>query len=162
MKFAAGRDFECVESCVSRFPDATYVRCRTDLERRRPYITEKRKRGIVSAVKMTTSWQFFAVSDAASTGFSWHWQKRGAKVFRTSAAFDFYFDCVADARAHGYVGALPAGPKVPLQHLPVAPIKEGPATAARRPGSTGVVVTVTAVSAAGVRKRRARSHSGVS
>jgi hypothetical protein len=111
---------------------------------------------------MTTSWHFFAVGDGESAGFRWHWQKRCAKVFETSAAFDFYFDCVSDARAHGYTGALPAGPKVPLRRLPGAPAKGGRASAARRSGSSDALMSVRAVSAADVRKRRSRNHSGVS
>jgi hypothetical protein len=103
---------------------------------------------------MTESWHFFAVRAARPSGFTWQWQKQGARVLVTSAPFDFYFDCVSDARDKGYAGPLPAGPKVPLQRLPTGAIEAKRVSAALLPRSHNVVMTVTAVSAGDVKKRR--------
>jgi hypothetical protein len=106
------------------------------------------------SLTMTKSWHFFAVRAATPSGFRWHWQKQGAKVPVTSIAFEFYFDCISNARDKGYAGPLPAGPKAPLQHLPTGPIDTQRAPVALPPSSNNFVMTVTAVSALDVRKRR--------
>jgi hypothetical protein len=67
---------------------------------------------------MGASWQFFAVLADTPSGFTWRWQKERASVRVASAAFHYYFDCVSDARANGYSGPLPRGPKVPVERLP--------------------------------------------
>ena len=113
---------------------------------------------------MTTSWHFFAVSAATQTGFAWQWQKkRDNKEPVTSASFDFYFDCISDARANGYAGPLPAGPKVPLQRLPVGPLETPGVLAALPPkGRSGQgVMTVTAVSPLDVKRRSSNGRSRV-
>ena len=68
-------------------------------------------------------WEFFAVRAARPSGFTWQWQKQGTRVPATSAPFDYYFDCISDARGKGYAGPLPAGPKLPLKFLPTGPIE---------------------------------------
>jgi len=72
---------------------------------------------------VTTSWQFFAVSAPTRSGFTWHWHRIGTGAPVTSVPFNFYFDCVSDARKKGYAGQLPTGPKVPLPRLPTAPVR---------------------------------------
>ena len=40
----------------------------------------------------------------------WHWEKisaDGVTVAESKERFDYYYDCVADAKAHGYVPPLP-------------------------------------------------------
>lgn len=66
------------------------------------------------------TWDFFAVRDASPWGFTWQWRKHGVHGAITSAAFKFYFDCLSDARAKGYLGTPPEGPRVPLPELPEA------------------------------------------
>lgn len=67
------------------------------------------------------SWQFFAVASNAPHGFTWRWQSEGpgSKTAVTGAAFEYYFDCIFDARQNGYTGPLPAGPRVPLKRWPL-------------------------------------------
>ena len=68
-----------------------------------------------------TSWEFFAVKDASPSGFTWQWRKHGADGVTVSAAFSFYFDCLSDARANGYAGTPPGGPKAPVPRVPAVP-----------------------------------------
>jgi hypothetical protein len=77
---------------------------------------------------MTNAWQFFAVVDGTPGGFTWQWRKEAVRGCTTSAPFSFYFDCISDARAKGYVGLLPPGPKSPLPHMPVVRGKASHAT----------------------------------
>ena len=91
---------------------------------------------------MQTTWHFFAVRASTPSGFTWQWQKeRRDSGLVTSELFDFYFDCVSDARENGYYGPLPSGPKVPLSRAPAraARTKRAPAAGAgvRAPGSPG-------------------------
>ena len=97
---------------------------------------------------MNTPWHFFAIVAKTSNGFTWQWQKNENPTL-TSRHFDFYFDCVADARANGYDGPLPAGPRAPLHRPPdtiantkVLPMtalsshtRRAPVVMAARPGS---------------------------
>ncbi len=110
---------------------------------------------------VTTSWQFFAIRATTRSGFTWHWYRMGTGAPVTSGPFDFYFDCVSDARKKGYAGRLPAGPKVPLARLPTAPVRTIRVSAVVRPevppGAEGM--TVTPVSAIDVRKRRTTTRS---
>ncbi|MGZ9013837.1 MAG: hypothetical protein ACXW2L_16435 [Burkholderiales bacterium] len=101
---------------------------------------------------MPKSWHFFAVRAATPSGFRWQWQKQGTTVI-VSAPFDYYFDCISNARDKGYAGPPPAGPNVPLQHLPTGRSKR---TRISRAASTShdVVMTVAAVSAGDVKQRR--------
>ena len=64
-------------------------------------------------------WSFYAVSARTATGLAWYWQsrRRDGSASR-SIAFDYYYDCITDARKHGYRGALPRGPSAPLKRLP--------------------------------------------
>jgi len=107
---------------------------------------------------VTISWQFLAVRATTRSGFTWHWHRMGTAVPVTSAPFDFYFDCVSAARKRGYAGPMPAGPKVPLDHLATAAVRTNRVSAARpvelRSGAAGSM-TVTPVSAIDVRKLRA-------
>src|SRR5215212_2812347 len=67
---------------------------------------------------MTRTWHFFAVRAATTFGFVWQWQKQKGNVIVTSSPFDFYFDCISDARVNGYTGRLPAATKAPLERSP--------------------------------------------
>lgn len=72
---------------------------------------------------MSTSWYFHAVRARNAFGFCWYWQKRGTAgpVSKQSTPFDYYYDCVENARKHGFRGPLPAGPKVARARLPELP-----------------------------------------
>ncbi len=99
---------------------------------------------------MKSSWEFFAIVAATPCGFTWRWRKLGAKAPVTSAVFDFYFDCISNARRNGYTGALPPGPKVPLDRLPDGPVKTGHVSAPlSKDGSAKLVMTLAPI--AGVR-----------
>jgi hypothetical protein len=103
---------------------------------------------------MALSWQFFAVHATTSSGFTWQWHKQGTAGAALSAPFDFYFDCVSDARRRGYAGPLPAGPKVPVLHLPVDAIDTRVAsTVPPSKGHDGVMMSVKAISAIDARTR---------
>ena len=94
---------------------------------------------------MHTPWFFFAIAANTPTGFTWQWQKAASPTL-TSGHFDFYFDCVADARAHGYTGPLPPGPKVPLRSvpdMPDMPAKALPAMTRPAPKRSAPVVMAT-------------------
>ena len=104
---------------------------------------------------MRTSWHFIAVRADTPSGFTWHWQKQGNKAPVTSAPFAYYFDCVSDARRKGYIGPLPTGPRTPIERLPGAAV-EGDSL---HPESHSIVMSVTGVSAADVKRRRACARS---
>ena len=61
-----------------------------------------------------TRWQIFAVIAKTPSGFKWQWRRLGGTSAATSVMFDFYFDCITNARTHGYAGPLVVGPNVPL------------------------------------------------
>jgi hypothetical protein len=112
---------------------------------------------------MIESWTFFAIRAAKPSGFTWQWQKRDDRVLVTSEPFDFYFDCVFNARNKGYAGALPAGPRVPLDQLPKATVRTKRISAAVPPAihSRPRAMTTTPISTVGVPKRRPRAASAV-
>jgi hypothetical protein len=79
----------------------------------------------------------------------------------TSAPFDFYFDCVSDARENGYTGPMPAGPKLPLDPLVTGPVttdRKSAAMPVQLRSNTGSLI-VTPVSAIDGRKRRTMSQA---
>lgn len=56
------------------------------------------------------SWKIVPVKSGTLTGLKWHWEKTsadGATVVESAAQFDYYYDCVTDAKAHGYVPPPP-------------------------------------------------------
>ena len=112
---------------------------------------------------MTTSWRFFAVRARTPSGFKWQWQKKVSAAAVTSPPFDFYFDCVSNARDNGYAGPLPSGPKAPLERLPTLPIDmQRHLLAAPLEGPSGAIaLTVTAVPAVETKQRRLRASSRV-
>ena len=69
---------------------------------------------------MSPGWYFHAVRATNAFGFTWHWQCRRAdgSIFRSRVPFDYYYDCIEDARKQGYRGPLPPGPRVALRRLP--------------------------------------------
>jgi hypothetical protein len=77
---------------------------------------------MIEGKSMQASWQLFAVFADTPSGFTWRWQKERASVPVASAAFHYYFDCVSDARANGYTGPRPPGPKVPVERLLEHPV----------------------------------------
>ena len=93
---------------------------------------------------MDTQWHFFATVASAPPGFTWQWQKKADHTV-TSRPFNFYFDCVTDARANGYIGPLPPGPKVPLRCLPHDPDEAKAASAAVRSSARSKPVTMPVV-----------------
>jgi hypothetical protein len=102
------------------------------------------------------SWTFFAVDGPTAFAFMWHWRKQSAGSTLTSVPFAFYFDCVADARASGYTGALPAGPKVALPAVPKESIGTKQAAVpkrARDAATAAPLITVVELSAAVARRR---------
>jgi hypothetical protein len=111
------------------------------------------------------SWTFFAVQAPTAFGFMWYWRSESAGSTSTSAPFAFYFDCVADARTSGYTGALPPGPKVPLQEaLPEVPngsieTKHGAVPKGERdePAAAPVMTIVALPAARAQRRPRGRS-----
>lgn len=57
-----------------------------------------------------TTWKFIAVRAKTPYLFRWHWRHsaRGeGQPSQSSKKFDLYFDCVQDAREHGYTGPMP-------------------------------------------------------
>jgi hypothetical protein len=110
---------------------------------------------------MTKTWQFFAVDANTQTGFTWQWRNEDACAQTTSLVFNFYFDCVSDARLNGYAGPLPQGPKVALEQMPKAGDGSRSAAPAVRVTSPGRGITLTAMSPLDVRKRRTRAHGTV-
>ena len=83
---------------------------------------------------MHTSWQFHAVRADNAFGFKWYWQRRYAdgSSSQTEMPFDYYYDCIEDARRHGYRGPLPAGPQVALLRLPTLSRARSKAAGVRR------------------------------
>ncbi|MGZ5175056.1 MAG: hypothetical protein ACXWIS_12805 [Burkholderiales bacterium] len=77
---------------------------------------------------MSISWYFHAVRARNAFGFRWYWQKRGtgAAPSQQSTPFNYYYDCIEDARKHGFRGPLPAGPKVARARLPELPLVRPP------------------------------------
>ena len=68
---------------------------------------------------MATSWYFYALRADNACGFTWHWRRqRQSSPLLHSGPFDYYYDCIADARKRGYRGAFPAGPRRPVKSLP--------------------------------------------
>ena len=68
---------------------------------------------------MATSWYFYAVRADNACGFTWHWRRhRQSSPVLHSGPFDYYYDCIADARKRGYRGAFPAGPRRALKRVP--------------------------------------------
>ena len=106
---------------------------------------------------MTISWQFFAILAATPRGFTWHWQRQGTKTV-TSAAFDFYFDCISDARRHGYRGELPPGPHAALERLPTSRAMTEHVLAPEK-SATPLMITVSGMSSQAGKRRRAAAAS---
>jgi hypothetical protein len=123
------------------------VRYRTDWGNCEGYLRYQEKSINQGAPTMTTSWHFFAVRAVNSFGFGWQWRKQSSKAATTSLPFDFYFDCVSDARGHGYAGPLPPAPKIPVSKTIAVRV---PAA-----GSTKSVMTLIALSRAKARARQA-------
>lgn len=51
------------------------------------------------------TWTIIPVKSGNETGYKWKWKRAdraGAVVERSQQAFDYYFDCVTDAKKHGY------------------------------------------------------------
>src|SRR5687767_2213921 len=90
---------------------------------------------------MDTPWRFFAIVTTSPPGFTWQWQKKADPTV-TSRHFNFYFDCVADARATGYIGRRPPGPKGPLRCVPHDPDGAKAAWAAVRSSARSQAVTL--------------------
>ena len=69
---------------------------------------------------MSLRWYFHAVRAANAFGFTWHWRcdSPDGSTAGSRLPFDYYYDCVEDARRQGYRGPLPPGPKVALSRLP--------------------------------------------
>ena len=106
-----------------------------------------------------TTWHFLAVRAITPFGFTWQWQKQNTKAVVTSVPFDFYFDCVADARDKGYAGPLPTAPKVPFPRLPnVTPGMKVMAGLAPKTKPASLVMTVRAMTAA-KQKRGTTRHA---
>jgi hypothetical protein len=102
------------------------------------------------------SWTFFAVKAPTAFAFMWYWRRQRAGSTVTSAPFAFYFDCVADARAGGYAGALPAGPRVALPEVPedfIGTTHAAVPTRARDRATAAPLITVVGLSAAAARTR---------
>jgi hypothetical protein len=50
-------------------------------------------------------WTIMPTESGNTTGFKWQWQQvneAGALIGKSKQQFDYYFDCVTDAKAHGY------------------------------------------------------------
>lgn len=109
-------------------------------------------------IPIKDSWSFFAVSGTLPSEFRWQWQKQGAAPAVTSPLFDFYFDCISDARANGYAGPLPPGPRAARAQLPFAPAQAGRAPAPQSAKSNNVMMTVSAMPAVDVKARRTHSR----
>ena len=106
-----------------------------------------------------TTWQFMTVRAVTPFGFTWQWQKQDERTVVTSVPFDFYFDCVSDARDNGYAGPLPAGAKVPFPRLPeVTPGMKVMAALAPKAKAANLVMAVRALTATR-QKRRASRHA---
>ena len=51
------------------------------------------------------SWKITPIKSDSPTDFRWEWKRMndaGAVVQKSKQQFDYYFDCVTDAQAHGY------------------------------------------------------------
>jgi len=56
------------------------------------------------------SWKILPVKSGTPAGFKWFWRKTsadGATVVESKVQFDYYYDCVTDAKAHGYEPPAP-------------------------------------------------------
>jgi hypothetical protein len=69
---------------------------------------------------MSPKWSFHAVCATNAFGFTWNWQccRPDGSTSKSRVPFDYYYDCIEDARKLGYRGPLPAGPSVALGSLP--------------------------------------------
>ena len=59
-------------------------------------------------MKTKSSWQIVSVSDKA-LGFRWVWEEmqNGKVVGRSASSFQYYNECVEDARKQGYIPPQP-------------------------------------------------------
>ena len=113
---------------------------------------------------MSTVWHFFAVRAPTPAGFRWYWQSEGAPMAVTSGPFDFYYDCLCDARRMGYTGPLPTASRLPLPRLPGGHAETAltPPGASSRRSRDDLVMQVKAVSSVEVERRRHRGRVRVS
>ena len=52
-------------------------------------------------------WRFVALPAGTGAGYVWHWlceSERGEVIGRSDGGYRFYYDCLEDARRHGYNG----------------------------------------------------------
>lgn len=56
-------------------------------------------------------WRFVALPAATQSAYVWHWlceNNRGEVELRSAGGYAYYYECLEDARRHGY-GGLPHG-----------------------------------------------------
>jgi hypothetical protein len=52
-------------------------------------------------------WRFVALPAGKGSAYVWHWRhenERGEVLLRSAAGYAFYYECLEDARKHGYGG----------------------------------------------------------
>ncbi len=56
------------------------------------------------------SWQFIALPAQVSSEYVWYWRRenqKGRPDKQSARTFSFYYECLEDARQHGYMGLPP-------------------------------------------------------
>ncbi|HSQ03634.1 MAG TPA: hypothetical protein VLN59_06355 [Burkholderiales bacterium] len=56
------------------------------------------------------SWRFIALPTQISSEYVWYWRRekeKGKPEEQSSRTFSFYYECLEDARQHGYSGLPP-------------------------------------------------------
>ncbi len=50
------------------------------------------------------SWEILPVKSGPPFGFKWFWRRTSGdgRIDESKAQFEYYYDCVLDAQAHGY------------------------------------------------------------
>jgi hypothetical protein len=54
-----------------------------------------------------TVWRFVGLPAEKGSAYVWHWlreNERGEVLLRSAAGYAFYYECLEDARRHGYGG----------------------------------------------------------
>ncbi|MGE5522887.1 MAG: hypothetical protein ACM3SS_04160 [Rhodospirillaceae bacterium] len=57
-------------------------------------------------------WRFVALPSGARSAYVWHWlceDEQGEVVMRSAKGYAYYYECLEDARKHGYGGLAEAG-----------------------------------------------------
>lgn len=67
-------------------------------------------------------WRFMALPAGTNSAYVWHWlceNDKGEVELRSARGYAFYYECLEDARRHGYGGLPPQGAPATSGGLPL-------------------------------------------